>query len=427
MPSVEGTHLLEPSPGALSLPKIRLVVLRGPDRGRALAVEGEQVVVGTAASADLRLTDPTVSRHHVSVRLVDQGILVADLDSTNGTRVARRRVREIFVEPGDDLQLGATRGRIERQRGRVHAALVDGERLGPLLGRSVAARRLFALLQQLAASEVSVLFLGESGVGKDLAAQALHEHGPRAKGPFVVFDCAAAAPNVIESELFGHDRGAFTGATERRLGAFQEASGGTLFLDEIGELPRELQPKLLRALDRREVKPLGADRAIGVDIRVLSATNRDLKLDVNRGSFREDLYHRVSGFPVLIPPLRERAEDIPLLADHFWRGLTGDEGGMPTELVTELTAHSWPGNVRELRNRVEQLVVLQELDAPPRKPRPATSYREAKLHAVDAFEVGFLTDLMKRAEGNVSEAARLAQMDRVHLSKLLRKHAVPRR
>jgi transcriptional regulator with GAF, ATPase, and Fis domain len=422
---IPSTQILSRGAGELSMPQMRLVVLRGPDRGHALRIDREEIVVGTAASVDLKLTDPTVSRHHATLRMTEHGILVTDLDSTNGTRVDRRRIRAAYTEPGDAIDVGSTRMRVELQRGRVELPLSGATRFGPLLGRSIAARRLFSLLEQVAAADVTVLLLGESGVGKDLAAQALHEAGPRAAGPFVVFDCGAATASAIESELFGHERGALPGAVDRRNGAFQEAHGGTLFLDEVGELPRELQSKLLRAIDRREVRPVGSDKPLALDVRIIAATNRDLKRDVNSGVFREDLFYRLNAFPIVVPPLRERADDIPLLADHFWRTFIGDDGvGIPASLLPELAEHSWPGNVRELRHRVEQLALLRPREAtePPGPPR--ASYREAKAKALDAFEVGFLAELLARASGNVSEAARLASMDRVHLSKLLRKHGL---
>ncbi|MCE9576549.1 MAG: sigma 54-interacting transcriptional regulator [Deltaproteobacteria bacterium] len=422
MGDAESTLAIAHRATGLSLPDVRIVVMRGPDRGRAVHLEREEIVIGTAPTADLRLTDPTVSRHHATLRANERGLLLTDLDSTNGTVLDRRRVHSAYVAPGDLIEVGGTRLRIEQPRGRVELTISSAAQFGPLIGRSVAARRLFALLEQVAQAEVTVLLLGESGVGKDLAAQALHEAGPRANGPFVVFDCGAAAASVIESELFGHERGAFTGAVDRRLGAFQEAAGGTLFLDEIGELPRELQPKLLRVIDRHEVRPLGADRTIAVDVRIVAATNRDLGREVNLGSFREDLFYRLSGFPVRVPPLRERIDDVPLLADHFWRVFTRDpDGAVPSSALPELAAHSWPGNVRELRHRVEQLALLRD----PGAPAPVDgviSYREAKARALAAFEIAFLREAMARANGNVSEAARQVSMDRVYLSKLLRRH-----
>jgi transcriptional regulator with GAF, ATPase, and Fis domain len=418
----EWTQRLEGQGNTLSIPRVRLLVVRGPDRGKARVVDRPEIVIGTAATADLCLTDRTVSRLHATVRLDEGGVLVSDLGSTNGTLLAQRRIRSAYAEPGEIIQVGATRVRLERERGRLRQSLAPEPRFGPLLGRSVAARRLFELLAQAAASDTTVLLVGESGVGKDLAAQALHEHSPRSAGPFVVFDCAAASPALIESDLFGHERGAFTGASERRAGAFQEASGGTIFLDEIGELSLDSQTRLLRVLDRREVRPIGGPRLLPVDVRVIAATNRDLRVEVNRGSFRDDLYYRLSGFPIGVPPLRERPEDVPLLADHFWRLATGDaEGHLPVELLPELMQHSWPGNVRELRHRVEREALLgrEKIDR-----KPPRRYRDAKQLAVDAFEVGFLNELLARARGNVSEAARQADMDRVHLSKLLRRYGL---
>jgi two-component system, NtrC family, response regulator GlrR len=437
MRPAESTHQLELGESALSLPDLRLVVLRGPDRGRAVRLDREEILIGAAPSAHLQLTDPAVSRHHAAVRLTDRGILLADLDSTNGTWVEGRRIQSAYVQAGEQLKLGATRLRLELRRGRVELPLSGAHRFGPLLGRSTAARRLFALLEQVAAADVTVLLLGESGVGKDLAAQALHEASPRAAMPFVVFDCGAASGSVIESELFGHERGAFTGAVDRRGGAFQEAEGGTLFLDEIGELPRELQPKLLRAIDRREIRPVGSDKVRSVDVRIVAATNRDLKLEVNRGTFREDLFYRIAGFPVTLPPLRDRLDDLPLLADHFWRSFTRDpDGSLPAALLPGLAEQGWPGNVRELRHRVEQLALLREpIEPPPASaasagapaaPRQPT-YREARARALDSFEIGFLGELMARTGGNVSEAARQVSMDRVYLSKLLRRHGIDRK
>jgi transcriptional regulator with GAF, ATPase, and Fis domain len=428
--ALDRTHLIASQATEMSMPGVRVVVLRGVDRGRAARLEREELLIGTAANAELRLGDPTVSRHHAVLRTTSHGLLLRDLESTNGTRIDGRRIESAYVSPGDVIEVGATRLRLEALRTRVSLPLHADHRFGPLIGESVAARRLFAQLEQVAATPLSVLLLGESGAGKDLAAQAIHEASPRAERPFVVFDCSAAAPGLIESELFGHERGAFTGAFERRLGAFLEADGGTLLLDEIGDLPRDLQPKLLRALDRREVKAIGSDRPIAVDVRVIASTHRDLRTEVNRGTFREDLFYRLSVFPIAVPPLRERVEDIPLLADHFWRVFTGDvTGGVPDELVADLTAHHWPGNVRELRHRVEQLAVTHGSNAGEAHgpTLPAGSYREARSRALESFEVGFLRELMARADGNVSEAARQAAMDRVYLSKLLRKHRLGKR
>jgi DNA-binding NtrC family response regulator len=414
----------------LSFRGARLIVTKGPDRGRERKVDREEIVVGTAPSAELLLTDPTVSRNHLTLRVVEDGYLVVDLESTNGTMLRGRRVERAYAEPGDNLDLGATRIKLEPLRDRVDLPLSESERLGTLIGRSVSMRRLFALLEQVAPEDITVLLTGESGSGKDAVAEVIHAQSGRAKGPFVVVDCGSLVPALAESELFGHERGAFTGASARREGAFEEAHGGTVFLDEIGELPLDLQPRLLRVLEKREIRRVGGVSPIELDVRILAATHRDLKRAVNRGLFREDLYYRLSVVTIAVPPLRERREDIPLLAEHFRRQISGDlDGTLPSAVVDQFLAHSWPGNVRELRNSVERALVAPEhafADAPAASRQPA-GYHVAKAAALDAFEKEFLTALVQRARGNLSEAARLGQMDRVHLYRLLRKHGVGRR
>jgi DNA-binding NtrC family response regulator len=419
---MQTARLVEPATVA-SLPSARIVVTRGPDRGRALSIFREESVVGSSAAADLRLTDATVSRNHFSLRLAGgDGILLTDLDSTNGTLIGGRRVRSIFVAPGDSIDAGASRLRLEAT-GPIALPLSAHAGFGRMLGASEPMRRLFATLQDLARESVNVLIVGETGSGKDAAAEALHEAGARAHKPFVVVDCGALPDGLVESELFGHARGAFTGAGEARHGALAGVAGGTLFFDEVGELPRALQPKLLGAIERRSFRPLGGEPQ-RLDARIVAATNRDLRLDVNRGLFREDLYYRISTVTVRVPPLRERPDDIPILATHFWRQLTNDPAGRPPdELLRMFRMHRWPGNVRELRNRVERAVVLSRAEEITGVPAPAPdSYRAAREQAIDAFERAFLVRLVERANNNVSQAARLAQMDRVYLTKLLQKH-----
>lgn len=410
-------------PRTLTLAGGRLVVRRGPDRGRAVRLEQEETVVGSGPSATLRLTDPTVSRSHFALRVTPDGYLITDLESTNGTFLDSRRIVSAYAVPGDRIDIGATRLVLEAERQNISLALSPSESFGGLIGRSVAMRRVFALLEQVAAHDTTVLLTGETGVGKDLCAQAIHDASPRANGPFVVFDCSAVSSGLMESDLFGHEKGAFTGAHARRVGAFVEASGGTLFLDEVGELPRELQVKLLGVLERREVRPLGATRSTAVDVRVVAATHRDLKLDVNRGAFREDLFHRLNVVTIRVPPLRERPDDIPLLAEHFWRDFHQDpQASIPHALLTELIAHDWPGNIRELRNRIEREATLESpAEADGERPR---RYKHAKAAVVEAFERAFFSELLARTNGNVSEAARQAGMDRVYLFKLLRKHRI---
>jgi len=410
----------------LRVPGARLVVMRGPDKGRALRLARDEVVVGSGPLADLQLSDDTVSRNHFALRSGPDGYTITDLESSNGTFVEGRRVRAAWVEPGDKIEIGRTRLRLEAQREPLDVTLSSAEAFGGFLGRSTAARRVIALVEQIAGEDVAVLLLGETGTGKDTIAESIHEASPRKKGPFVVVDCGAIAPTLIESELFGHEKGAFTGAHAARAGAFREAHGGTLFLDEVGELPKELQPKLLRALERHEVKPLGAAQPTRVDVRVIAATHRDLRLDMNRGLFREDLYYRLNVVSVRVPPLRDRPDDIPMLATHFWRQIVGDESAeLPADFLEPLLRHHWPGNVRELRNRVERAAMLDGRPVITGVEAPADeSFHTAKQVVVDRFERAFLSALLAKTGGNISEASRRAQLDRVYLRRLLRKHGL---
>jgi len=417
----------------LTIPGARLVVVRGPDKGSTAPVELEEMVVGSAPTAHLVLHDPTVSRHHFVLKTTPDGYVVTDLGSTNGTRLDRRRSQSAFVAPGDRIDIGGTQLRLQGGDERVEVALSPRESFGRLLGRSVAARRTFALLERVAGEPTTVLFTGESGTGKDVAAEALHEASPRAAAPFVVVDCGALVDNLMESELFGHEAGAFTGAREARAGAFEHAHGGTLFLDEIGELARDLQPKLLRVLERREIRRVGAVEPRAVDVRIVAASNRDLRVAVNNGLFREDLFHRLNVVSIRMAPLRERMDDVPLLAEHFWRELRRDHyEQLPESLLSAFLAYDWPGNVRELRNKVERGALMMGMG----RSTDAISgigevrldeqfpFREAKAAVVERFERTYCRTLLERARGNVSEAARLASMNRVYLTRLLQKYGL---
>jgi len=431
------THILATGEERLRVPGFRLTVTRGADKGAELRAVRAEVSVGTLETNDLRLCDPTVSRNHLQLEARPEGFRLRDLGSTNGTFVAGVRVIEGFIEPGVEIELGETTLRLHALGDPLDVPLYRGDRFGPLLGGSVAMRQVFALLDRAAQTATTVLLLGETGTGKDLAAEALHQASPRASGPFVVVDCGAIPEALIESELLGHERGAFTGAVERRTGAFEAAHHGTLFLDEVGELPRALQPKLLRVLERRIVKPIGSNAAREVDVRVVAATNRDLRAEVNRGSFREDLFFRLSVITVRMPPLRERREDITLLAQAFLRAVAPQATELPAALVERLGAYGWPGNVRELRNAVERAVAMGERwafgDAPAGtasaggtlpEADPALPFKQAKQRLIERFERPYLEQLLAQSGGNVSAAARQAGLDRVHLLKLLRRHGL---
>jgi transcriptional regulator with PAS, ATPase and Fis domain len=423
--------------------RTRVAVTRGPNTGLVVEAAGRTLLVGTADECDLVLTDDTVSRRHCEIELTETGFRVRDAGSTNGVRCAGLRVFDVTSAEPIELSLGETTLAVTPLAQTEDRERVIAQRFGDLLGASRKMRELFAELERLAKTSLSVLIEGETGTGKDLVAESIHRHSPRADGPYVVFDCSAVAPTLVESELFGHERGAFTGAASARSGVFEEAHGGTLFLDEIGELPKDLQPKLLRALEKREVKRLGARRAEAVDVRVVAATNRNLGAEIRAGNFREDLYYRIAGTRVFVPPLRERAEDIPMLIDHFLalEAPQVSRASIPQQVWDMFSAHRWPGNVRELRNAVQRLVVMPELAvhasdeaANARATTPGGALgqvleplRVARRAAADAFERTYLRMLLERTQGNVTRAAAIAEVSRQMVQKLMRKHALSER
>ncbi|MGB5811242.1 MAG: sigma-54-dependent Fis family transcriptional regulator, partial [Polyangiales bacterium] len=272
------------------LRKSRLVVVEGPETGQRVEIASERVTIGRSLICDLVLTDTSVSGTHCEIVANEAGFLLRDLGSTNGTSVSGVRVREGWLEPGVTLKLGHTVVRFEVGSGTVEIDLSHQERFFELIGHSVRMSEIFAVLEKVAASDLTVLIRGETGTGKELVARAIHRASKRAQKPLVVQDCSAIPANLIESILFGHERGSFTGAADRSRGCFEHADGGTLFLDEVGELDISLQPKLLRVLETHEVRRVGGSRTIPVDVRVVAATNRDLRQMVNDGTFREDLY-----------------------------------------------------------------------------------------------------------------------------------------
>jgi two-component system response regulator HydG len=345
----------------------RLYVLEGPDTGRELRIDGGEVsrlLVGKGPTADLKLVDPAVSRRHLALE-IDRGRLrITDLGSTNGTRLDDCEIVDAYARGGEVLRLGSTSLRVERLAGVGKGESKDqtSSRFARVIGASAAMRRLYPLCDRLAKTNVPVIIEGETGTGKEALAEAIHEAGPRARCPFVVFDCTTVAASLVESELFGHERGAFTGASFARPGMFELAEGGTLLLDEIGDLSLALQAKLLRAVERSEVRRVGGSKPILCNVRLLVATRRDLEREVQQGRFRDDLFHRLAVARVELPPLRKRREDIPLLARHFWSTLGGGSAEPPQELVDTWAEMDWPGNVRELRNSVARRIALGELD-----------------------------------------------------------------
>jgi DNA-binding NtrC family response regulator len=418
----------------------RFLVVRGPDRGESVTLGPGPLTLGSGAGSDVRLSDPTISRRHLLVTPAEEGVVVRDLGSTNGSFIRGARFQELVLGFGTEIQIGQTHLKYVPEEEPVELPPADGDRFGALVGRDPKVRQLFRLLGEVAASEATVLIEGETGTGKELFAEEIHRHSARRDRPFVVFDCGAVPDELIESALFGHVRGAFTGAITDRRGAFAEADGGTLFLDEIGELGLEMQPALLRALDKRMVRPVGGTSYQSFSVRVVAATNRDLRAEVAAKRFREDLYYRLAVFRISVPPLRERASDVPLLVRHF----VGEFGRhRPLQVAPEdlerLSRHPWPGNVRELRNILERACALahgeildfEDFFGGRETPAPARAevaydlpFKEAKSRVVDDFERDYLRALLVKHRGNLSAASRAAELDRKHLRELLRKHGL---
>jgi DNA-binding NtrC family response regulator len=426
---------------ALHLQRIALKIVKGPDKGKRAELQSDRLRIGRGVPNDLPLSDDLASRMHAELSVTAEGIRLLDLGSRNGTYLGPHRVVDAFVQLGDKVRIGEATIAVESAAGSVALPLAVDTAFGRLLGQSVPMRRVIDVLSRAAPTEATVLITGETGTGKEEAARALHAGSARAGGPFVVLDCGSIPGTLLAAELFGHERGAFTGAVEMRRGAFERAHGGTLLLDELGELALDLQPQLLRVLERREVQRLGGGVVVPVDVRVVASTNRDLRRDVNAGRFRADLFFRLAVVEVGLPPLRDRLEDLPLLAAAIFGEITGRTGARtppPTaDEIAALATHYWPGNVRELRNVVERSVLLGSgLDVPdvaaPLSGGPhhgalaSRPYRDAKADVVDRFERAYVEDLLARAEGNVSKAARQAQMDRSHLIELLKKHGLSR-
>jgi DNA-binding NtrC family response regulator len=423
-------------PGAVR--KFRLTLVEGPKAGLTWESSSDRCSIGFHPSNDLVVEDATVSRFHCEVRIGEDGAHVRDLDSRNGTVLDGVRVTDAFLRGGSLLKLGRVGLRFEFSAESNRLPVSAGNAFGNLVGSSVAMRTAFALLDRAALSDVTVLLEGETGTGKGVAAEAIHRASTRRDGPFLVVDCGAIPPNLLESELFGHEKGSFTGAVSRRVGAFEEASGGTIFLDEIGELAQDLQPKLLRVLESKEYRRVGANAMQKTDVRVVAATNRDLRAEVNAGRFRSDLYFRLAVVKVTIPALRERPEDIPITVEQILKALGADPQQSTAlrtpEFFAALGHSAWPGNVRELRNYLERCLVFQ--DALPVSTEPARggtlmagidpklAYAEARRRALDGFEKGYAEALLREHNGKVSAAAAAAGMDRVYLYRILRRHGI---
>jgi len=453
VPSSEIATRAQPA-AASHTDELLLVVVSGSARGKRVKL-GERLTVGKAADNDLVLPDDTVSRHHCELERTALGIVVRDLGSTNHTRVGRTAVREAVVESGSTIVVGSVELLLRGEPNRTQVLPSEATSFGDALGTSLAMRQIFGVLERIAPTDASVLLEGETGTGKDVLARSIHQISARKDQPFVVVDCGAVSYNLIESELFGHERGAFTGAVAARQGAFEIAGRGTVFLDEVGELPLDVQPKLLRVLESGEFRRVGGNKPLHAEARIVAATKRNLKEEVERGKFREDLYFRLSVVPITVPPLRTRREDVPALVEQFLaaarkRDPSASAISLTRETVSALAAHDWPGNVRELRNVLDRAIYIAaaggereirlvdlpvspgSLGAPAHSAAgagypafdPDKSYREIRSDFESEFEHRYVAWLLDRHGGNISAAAREAKMDRKHLYDLARKRGL---
>jgi DNA-binding NtrC family response regulator len=419
--------------------EISLEIVAGVDSGRSVTLGGRQLLVGSDPSNDLVLTDPAASRYHFRIRAEPQGYRILDTRSTNGTFVNGVLVRDGFLDDGARIAVGESAIHVRFRPVDAVVEVPAHDQLGAAVGRSAAMSEVFAMARRAARATSTVLLLGETGTGKDVLARAIHDHGPRSRGPFVVLDCGAASESLITSELFGHVRGAFTGAETDRAGVFERAHGGTLFIDEVGELPVALQPNLLRAIDRKVVTRVGSTEELEVDVRIIAATNRDLPAMIEQGAFRADLYYRLAIVPIEVPPLRERPEDIPLLAAHLLAQMLGPAVAELSfdEVLASLASYRWPGNVRELRNVLERALALAD---PVELRRSADSMlaqvqatigraleaRQPLAAAREELDRNYLRELLAATQGDINRASEIAEVHPKSLTRLLRRYGIAR-
>jgi transcriptional regulator with GAF, ATPase, and Fis domain len=432
-------------PTELHLRKCKFAYEQGGSM-RERAFDQPVVKLGAMDDNDLVINQETVSRYHCRVAQEPEGYVLVDLGSTNGTFINGVRIKEAYLRPGCSVQLGNAAMKFYFADEKVPIVPSQAQSLGRLVGRSVKMREIYGIIEKIAPTGTTVVIEGETGTGKEVVAQTIHEMSDRSKGPMMVFDCGAVPANLIESELFGHEKGSFTGAIMTRQGLFEMAHGGTLFLDELGELSLDLQPKLLRALEQREIRRVGSGKPIKVDVRVIAATNRNLEEEVREGRFREDLFYRLSVVRIFLPPLRERPEDIPLLVEHLLKQQAArTRDGNPRiqdieqEAIDMLAGYSWPGNVRELCNVIERAMsfaeegIIRTRDLPDSIRQSGSgshpdmavgTFKDAKERWIAGFERDYILSLLRKNNGNISHAAREADIDRKYFRKLMRKYGV---
>lgn len=449
----------------LFLPRIKVEVLEGPDKGRSVVVDKGHLSVGKSQDNDLILTDRTVSSQHLVVqrwihestsalhhiRRINQSgkpgvYILRDQGSTNGTWVRGVRVREVFLAPDLQVKAGNTWLRFSTEEETLHVTPSREHKLEGMLGATPEMLHMFGVAKRIAQTSNAVLILGETGTGKEGLARAIHNQSSRKDKPFVIIDCAALAPNLVEAELFGFKKGAFTGATTNRKGLLEEANGGTIFLDEIGDFPKSQQPLLLRALESGTIRPVGDNQYKSIDVRVVAATHRNLREEIEAGAFRSDLYYRLATIELEVPPLRERKNDIPLLVEYFLETFQKENKNTVLEGLEEcvlqiLKRYRWPGNVRELRNVIHGAASkrytgkIQALDLPSwlqksthspqtteANTQPLHIYSEERKRVLDQFEREYFSRLLKEHDNNISQAARTANVTRKVIHNAINKH-----
>ena len=417
----------------------KLTVAKGTSSKRELDVGPETVVVGRNEACDMVLDDGKVSAVHMELLATERGVRLRDLGSRNGTFIGDTRVGEVYLTKHAYVTLGDAMVELAPS-GPSEVDVPVAAEFGPLVGHSAGMRSVFERLKKAAPTDLTILITGETGTGKELVAQAIHETSTRAHKPFVVVDCGAIPAALAESSLFGHERGSFTGAMDKRVSPFVEADGGTIFLDELGELPVDVQPKLLRALAEQRIKSVGSNSYRPVNVRVVAATRRDLAREVNAGTFRSDLYFRVAQLKVELPSLRQRLEDLPVLVRRMVEDL-GDEGSyarITSDSMERLMRHDWPGNVRELRNVVAVAMAFAKegpidlaahlspltTSAAESAPTRGRTFQDAKREVLARFEREYFTALYAECGGNVSEIGRRAAMERAHVRGYLRRRGI---
>ncbi len=447
---------LDGRPDMLHIKKAHLMLNPGGKDQKEFIFDQAVITIGSNPENDICIQDDTVSRYHCRINQSDEHYFVRDLESTNGTYLNGVQIKEAFLDPGLILAIGDVQIRFNPIDEQIPVLPIMTEEFGGIVARSKKMREIFGILEKVAPTSATVVLEGETGTGKEVVAHTIHTLSKHAKKPFIVFDCGAVPESLIESELFGHERGAFTGANAVRKGLFELADGGTIFLDELGELGLDLQPKLLRVLEQREIRRVGGNAPIPINVRIIAATNRTLSKEVKEGRFREDLYYRLSVVTLTLPPLRDRPEDIPLLVRHFLHTKSFNRDAknemritkvMP-EVLAKLAKYQWPGNVRQLLNIVERAVsfahgdTFQVGDIPDsilhpvekevmvkRIPKEKESskrepFKVAKEKIIAEFERAYLYNLLKVHQGNITQAAREADIDRKYFKKLMTKHSI---